>query len=210
MPMKKQFNILALLAGSLFFCMVLCSLWFAMGSVLRTLEPAAKDLLINTTAMPADWSIKEARSWREDRHVLQDQGVADWAMITFIVPDGEQALMPRLASQSVKNYTLPVWAWVAFIKRSRSVRVSLPSNGPPDWTYRSEIADQFRLACGNMKAGDTTDSEGEWLHCTALGRYGRYLSEFSTRVSEEHGMTQGELQRVLEAIDARMVEQLHK
>jgi hypothetical protein len=210
MSMKKQSNTLVLLAGSLLLCMICCSLWFTMGSVLRTLHPAAKDLLINTAAMPADWSAKEATSWREDRHVLQDQGVADWAMITFIVPDGEQALMPRLASQSVKNYTLPVWAWVAFIKQSRSVRTPLPSNGPPDWTYRSEIADQFRLVCGNMKASDVTDSEGEWLYCTALGRYGSYLSEFSTRVSEEHGMTQDELQGVLKAIDERMAEQLHK
>jgi hypothetical protein len=194
---------------------ICCVLWFVIEGAQQKLVPAAEELLIDPADVPSSWVVKEVATWQiwgEDSNVLMDQGAVDWAWIIFVTPDDDQPSYRQAAvRQVVWNFGGTVWSWLEFRERMLPKESSYMSPVElPDWSYQSNVADQFQLLCGIVNPSELRQDEGGWLHCFAYGRYDRYLSEFSARIGEEYGMTLDDFRKIVEVIDERMAEQLHK
>ena len=70
---------------------------------------------------------------------------------------------------------------------------------PKQWSYDSPIADRYKFACAEV------DIFGHscWT-CQVVAQYDEYISVFHTRLSQDY-MTLEDLERILVAIDERMV-----
>jgi len=78
-----------------------------------------------------------------------------------------------------------------------------PWERPGDVEYQSPVADRFYLACASYGATPETRIQT----CDMVGQYEEYLVWFSTDMSPDF-MTYEDLERVLQAIDERMVHYL--
>jgi hypothetical protein len=84
-----------------------------------------------------------------------------------------------------------------------------------DWTWPKQIvlvnrAEQFRLACLERRV-DNHERVDEYFqgafHCKAIGRYGTIISIIYANVFQDQWLTFEDLQRLLEAADARLANQ---
>ena len=73
---------------------------------------------------------------------------------------------------------------------------------PIELTYRSQVADQFRLGCSTHRPSGVQ-------RCQFIGQYGVYLVKFHTYMSSDL-MTYEHLEHILQDIDQRMAECLDK
>jgi len=69
---------------------------------------------------------------------------------------------------------------------------------PTELTYRSQVADQFRLGC-------STHCPSGVQRCQFIGQYGPYVVVFHTYMSSDM-MTYGDFERILQDIDRRMAQ----
>lgn len=83
-----------------------------------------------------------------------------------------------------------------------------------EWIWPEQIqlyrgADQFYLACLDIQAAYEDADERYWgmYHCTAVGRYGSTISLLYVSVFQDQWLTFEDLQRLLEAADARIADQ---
>jgi hypothetical protein len=83
-----------------------------------------------------------------------------------------------------------------------------------NWIWPEHIqfeskADQFRLACLAVEAidGELDNVYAGMHHCTAVGRYGTLVSVIYANVFRDQWLTFDDLQRLLEAADARLADQ---
>jgi hypothetical protein len=69
---------------------------------------------------------------------------------------------------------------------------------PEEWSYESPVADQFTFACGEPELRPY-----EATVCVAVARYDEYISVLVTHPTPD-GITLGEVERLVRAIDERM------
>ena len=169
----------------------------------------AEDLLIDVSVFPAGWYITSGPfSARHLPHVLQDQGVIDFADVEFAPPNGAQPWSLPTAAQIVWNFGNSLDATLEFYKRFRPSGRTLSKEELEGWSYHSEVADRFRLDCEVVEPIPEAHIEGGWVSCEAVGQYREFISTFGTPIGAEYNMTTEDLERILEAIDERMARYL--
>lgn len=118
---------------------------------------------------------------------------AAWASAgrTFYLPRG-------VAGHSVYQHKTPRIAAEEFLANKRAQFAQDENLGPwatpGELTYRSPIADQYYVACGN-----------EWGNemCIMIAQYEEYFVLVTAHMSED-GMTYADFERVLRAVDEKM------
>ena len=112
---------------------------------------------------------------------------------------GRTIYLPRgIANHDVYQFKTAELAMEEYGKRERT-RFSEdeqrgPWSTPGEITYRSPIADQYRVACG--RSWDLT-------LCIMVARYDEYFVLVTAQMSED-GMAYADLEKVLQAVDEKM------
>jgi hypothetical protein len=166
------------------------------------------DLLLGDDAFPEGWArIRDLpkgsltdptvnhvyRSWWNAAQGVGKTDQAIWR--SYTIEDAiHQYTELRQQGMLLPNYTPSPWDFFVEFKP------------PPEIDFRSQIADQFYLACG-------------WLYgaqCHVIARYHNYVTYASLDLEAEyeghidHGLTYPEVDTVVRAMDAKFAEALEK
>jgi len=166
------------------------------------------DLLVDDNAFPEGWARirdlpKESLTDPTINHVYrswwgqaQGEGKADQAIWRAYTIGDAVKKYTELRQQSLllPNYTPSPWDFYIKFKP------------PPEINFRSQIADEFYLACG-------------WLYgaqCHVIARYRNYVTYMSLDLEAEyeehinHGLTYSEIEAVVRAMDTKFAEALEE
>ena len=150
------------------------------------------DLLIDSSVMPAGWVMV-------DKHELtrgvDDLSVGDSAVAAFVV---EEELQQRPTKQYIHRYRNSAAAQGVYDDLIHVVGVA-----PSTWTYHSTVADESAFAC--------YDYEGREPYpiCEWAARYEEYVVTVTTWLVPDH-MSLQSLEKVIQAVDSQMAQQLGK
>ena len=183
-------------------------LWLLRMTTSRT-TGQAKDLLIELSAFPEEWSEKSRVSAHNDYYVLQDQNASDWSGVRFTPIGTEDDWLYQHADQMVWDFGLSLGAAWEFYHRFQGLPTALTPIELPKEAYTSNVADRFQLVCGVVPPDPELEIEGGWTVCQAIGQYGRFISTFSTPVGNEYDLTFDDLWNILKTIDDRMACQVN-
>lgn len=157
-----------------------------------------KNCFVDTSAFPQSWTITSG----PDTRGFPDQVLPGRAMnggsVSFFHPlSGARAhhdvLLYSNEKKSLKEYERQQPGF--FFSSGR-----LSPWETPKIDYGGGIADEYRLACADFEG---IDENQQYRYCSIMGRYGQFLSQFSTWMSPDY-MSEAELVHVLKAIDERM------
>lgn len=170
----------------------------------------AQDLMLDMSAFPPGWSYdRQPQSAREDEHILRAEGASDFALVIFVPPNvapGSTSGWDK-AGQVVWNFDSKLAALIeTYGSRFQYLWDRLSMVDPQEWSYRSEVADQYRLFCGIVETRPEfgPSGRGGWKVCGVIAQYGRFVTEFNSPVGPEYHMTPEDWRRILQAIDERM------
>jgi len=173
-------------------CLFLILLWAAPKILPRSTRHQyvdLHDLLIDTSPFPQGWhvdmeaykDVSSELSWGEDN-----------LAIGFSRGAG-----PGYAHQYVYRFRNPLSAVYGQIRIKQQGYIYLKSGTyPKEWSYRGEKADDWQIACNDYG-------------CTAMARYGEFVSVFRKNTSPEY-MTLIDLEKILRAIDDQIGRQLNR
>lgn len=161
----------------------------------------AADLLVDLTAFPAGW-MQDGRPLTPDisPNVLADENANDYAGVGF-TPLGRDSLDVS-ADHEIWGFGSTLWATIQFYTRFRPSKPGIPT---PQvlraWSYRSQVADRFRLFCWR-----------QWGcgNCAAVAQYGEFISKVRVSLRCEDHAPVADLETILTAIDERMAKELYR
>ena len=187
-------------------CLVLLLTYMAL---MRMPNPRTKridldDLMVTRADFPQGWAASGGGPITKREH---QEGSQENQSASFR-PESLGWMDPLGALHTVYRYRNPYQAMDAYFQEHRGLyqvrRDTSAWTVPPDWSYRSPIADQFEFACAhisNIVYSGTT--------CIAKARYDEFISVFSAELGSPY-LTHADLERVLRAIDERMARALGK
>ena len=155
-----------------------------------------ESLLLDESAFPEGWYLPTGQPFDPRA------GFGLRTALTFSPPGSggialHEASVARDPEEAAEGYE--EWGQFWFSNREGNCIGGIPA----ELQYQSPVADQFRLGCCIRQ------QEGGVQTCQAVARYGRYLIRFHTYMNPE-SMTFTDLERILTAIDERMVLYLGK
>lgn len=162
---------------------------------------ATQELLIEPALMPSGWYVSSSA-----QAALNKWGQHDGAFIQFDV----HAPYGGLAQHQLYRFFDNIQAGYEF--QDRMGEEYFTSGVIVDWhepiqlPYRSQGAQQFRLACADYAVQVPS---GRMTLCEAMAQYDEYVSIFNTHIIEGY-MSYDDLGRILKAIDEKMARYLSK
>jgi hypothetical protein len=170
-------------------------------------NPRLEDLFllqVRTADLPSDWFVDGVGIG--DRNKESDRIISRWIQFRGV----PEAVFPTvLAIHELTDYPDLDQATCAY---AEIVKEEFPVQ---DWTRPEQVhfesqADQFRLACLERRVDihDNLDErfKGSYF-CRAVGQYDTTVSVIHANVFKDQWLTFEDLQRLLEAADARLAEQ---
>lgn len=156
---------------------------------------ALRQLLVDTSALPGDWYVERGPQEYPEQRGQENSLYVGFGTKTFESPMFHIVLQYKNSEYASKKYRqyLPAEFGNAF-------RIT-PWKVPAELNYQSDIADQFQFACADFQNASATSKT--YSLCVAMGQYGRYVSVFSTYISQDV-MNYADLEKVLRTIDERM------
>jgi hypothetical protein len=164
-------------------------------SACRFLEAApersftTQELLISLSDMPPGWQVIDPPQKIKDH-------LSDWDA-SGILFQAETDFPRRVASQRAYRYRN---AWSAEGIYEDYVLSGQIGSTPPEWTYRSPLADQSDFACYDYE-------RREPLHCRWSSLYEEYVVIFGSWLIPDR-MSLDDMEQAVRAIDARMAQYL--
>ena len=159
---------------------------------------AIEDLLIAPSAFPSSWRVL-AQGRPHDQKEKRAIEATGFYLDTGL-PELTGADLSIYRYQSVQSACSAFDKWERREFNSSSIGSLTPWGTPPELSYKSPIADQSRFACHISSITETTI-------CQFMGQYEEFMVAFYTGFDAQH-MTYSDVQRILEAIDARMAHYL--
>jgi hypothetical protein len=147
------------------------------------------DLLVDASVMPPGWIIFDRHELTKDAHHLS---VGNSAEVAFKI----EGIAPAITRQEIHRYrnsTAAKGVYAEFIRPVGKI--------PPGWTYHSSVADESVFAC--------YDYEGREPYpvCEWAARYEEYVVIVRSWLVTDQ-MTLQDLEKVIQAIDTQMAQQL--
>lgn len=156
---------------------------------------AARDLLLNETALPVGWRAADIYTIRPGAADHEGDEALEVELRGPRLPEGQDGAYHRVFR--FRNATLAANAY----QRMQSDTLIFAeaedyARHPEDWQYRSPAADEWRFACA-------------YNGCGVIARYDEFISVFGASMTTP-SMTPAALEDALKAIDARMTDKLGK
>lgn len=156
---------------------------------------AARDLLLDETALPVGWRAASVYAIRPGSVDYEGDEALEVEFRGPKLPEGQDGAYHRIFR--FKNAALAANAF----QRMRSDRYFFAeaedyASYPYNWQYYSPLADSWRFACA-------------FRGCGVIARYDEFVSVFGTSMTTS-AMTPAALEAALKAIDARMADKLGK
>jgi hypothetical protein len=149
------------------------------------------DLLVDASVMPPGWTMFDRHEVAKGAHHLS---VGDSAEVAFKI----EGITRGRAGQEVHRYrnsTAAKGVYAEFIRPVGKI--------PLGWTYHSIVADESTFACYDYEGRES------YPVCEWAARYEEYVVIVRSWLVTDH-MTQQDLEKVIQAIDSRMAQQLGK
>lgn len=157
-------------------------------------------LLVQDSVFPEGWVVNSPQDTSTDptaNHIgrkwgsLTNGATAEQAIWrSYTIPDAEAKYDSLLKSQIQPNQTLP------------PETIFMEFTPPTEIPYRSEIADEFYLACGWWR----------WSYCEIVARYRNYVVNMRIDLKAERegihsdGLTHKQIEGIVIAMDTKFVE----
>jgi len=155
--------------------------------------PPIEELLIDASVLPEGWSASEAGPHPISRAPLGGTKSVESIEFVFYAYGGS-------AFEEIRRFKSYQEAVEEFARQKRQVfrvtKFNTPWVVPEGLSYKSPVADQFHYACSQ-------DVGSLWSDCAYIARYGVYFVQFHTDMLPGY-MSYTDLEKVLQAIDARM------
>jgi hypothetical protein len=171
-------------------------IWGPTSTPLPGWRSPGSELLVDDSAFPEGWVREREFPKTPDPTINHVYGGTDQAIWRAYTIEDAKKRYTELRQQSMllPNFTPSPWDFYIEFKP------------PPEIGFRSQIADEFYLACG-------------WLYgaqCHVIARYRNYVTytsldletEYEGRVS--HGLTYPEIEAVVRAMDAKFAEAMEE
>ncbi len=175
--------------------LILTSCYYLEPPVQRDPPVAARDVLLEVTDLPAGWRAGDVYTIRPGSAASEGDEALELEFGGPGSPGQQDGAVHRI--YRFKNVSL---AARAYPRMQRSILFFLEADDdrrhPPDWSYRSPLADDWRFACASYG-------------CGVIARYDEFISVFSARLTTS-SMTAEAWEAVLRAIDRRMADKLGK
>jgi hypothetical protein len=159
-------------------------------------------LHIETTDLPEGWYRNKGGIGDRDRK--SEDTISRWVAFQGVP---EQEMLGVFVRHELTDYPDPdqaIRAYTEIVKEEFPVK---------EWTWPEQVhfesrADQFRLACLEWQMGIYDDERLRGSYsCRAVGQYGTIISVIYANVFQDQWLTFEDLQRLLEAADARLASQ---
>ena len=159
---------------------------------------SVEDLLVDPSVFPSSWRLvaEGIPPDQEEKWATEANGFS----LDTGLPDLTPADLSIYRYKSVRSASSAYDKWEPRNFNSSSIGAQTPWEAPPELPYESPTADKSRFACHISSITQTTI-------CQFMGQYEEFLVIFYTGFDGKH-MTFADLQRILQAIDARMAHYL--
>lgn len=169
-----------------------------------TTSPALdmRDLMLDLSASPRGW----AACAGPERLPKRERGELDSLLVWFCPPGFDGVGGTHQELYKYRNELVASWVYEAQFHAREFPRYNMisPWAVPDEWSYESPVADRFRFACGQQDGGPYPTSV-----CVSIAQYDEFVSVLVTHPSRD-GITLGEVERLVIAIDERMALHLGK
>jgi hypothetical protein len=157
-----------------------------------------RDLLVTSSVFPPGWRAEQPSSSLREVFPRAQESLG----VTFRREGYEAIANHAVGRYSDADDAAFEYEWEHSREFGQALLVT-PWATPEALPYQSTIADQYCFACAvrGDRSGD------RFRVCVAVGRYGEFVSIFTTWVAPEY-MTYANLERILKAIDERMARYL--